>query len=51
MKPATATKARKTIFKVKARKNGLVVEQILTSEDQAARWKALVKENGYEVIK
>lgn len=46
----TATK-KKTIYKVKARRNGMTIEQILTNEDQADRWKKLVKENGYEVVK
>lgn len=46
----TTTKPRKTVFKVKARKGQMVVEQILTNEDQAERWKKLVKKNGYTVI-
>jgi len=44
----TAPKPR--LFVVKAKKAGMVVKQVLTSQDQAERWKALVKKNGYEVI-
>lgn len=50
MKTATPTKPRIKLVTVKARKMGVVTKQVLTSPEQAERWKKLCKENGYEVI-
>lgn len=47
----TVKKKSPRLYTVKAKKGLIVISQVLTNEDQAKRWEALVKENGYEVIK